>query len=129
MSDEIEVETRPCPFCAQPMTGVLDYNYGYPRWDCACGAIGVCATPGDMDDAADQLLAYLGIEATVTEPAVPVGDSGMIFATPFNDKNARAALQRIAQAAGYRIITKENNSELVPYTEIFASPQQNETQH
>jgi len=113
-----------CLFCAQPIRGDMDYDFGSVLWRCACGAVGVSAARCDFDDAGDQLLTRLAIDGRVSMPAVPVGTSGMISATPFDDRVAFAAIERAVRGAGYELRTRAYEAPIAGM-EMFARRAQN----
>jgi hypothetical protein len=77
----------------------------YPLWRCSCGAIGSGAWAPDIDEVADQLLEVLGIDARVSQPAVPVCGSGVITAQYFDANIATKSLSEIVGQHGYKLQT------------------------
>lgn len=103
------------------MPGEIDWDFGHAIWRCACGALGANAMLLDLDEIGDMLATRLHLDVRVSEPPVPVGTSGMIYATPFHPANALDALKRALEDAGYAVRTREVMlHERLPGMEIFA---------
>lgn len=94
----------PCPFCGGEATSqecqeIID---GW-LWGCSCGALGLSCIPPDLDEAADQFLRFLKMEgATFSAPPVPVGQSGMLFAQPYDSPRTREELDNFFRRRGDR---------------------------
>ncbi|WP_347402654.1 hypothetical protein [Corallococcus macrosporus] len=56
-------------------------------WECPCGARGVPVNLMDLDDAYAELLERWGLEARYPDlsPAVPVGESGLLYSAGYVD--------------------------------------------
>lgn len=77
---------------------------------CACGAMGLLAPPYDFDEAAEELLAALGVDGEVAEPDVPVGTSGFITARAYDGAASRRALAAVLAREGRE--TRAEDAEL-----------------
>ncbi|HEY6225791.1 MAG TPA: hypothetical protein VI282_01595 [Verrucomicrobiae bacterium] len=68
-----------CGFCgSQELVEISAEHHPYPIWECRCGGIGSGAILPDLDEVADQLLDFLGIDARVSQPCAPVQGSTII---------------------------------------------------
>ena len=92
-----------CLFCAaqEGITGSTG-PYGYPLWECPCGAIGSGAWPADLDEVADQLLGALRIQRSVSEPLVPT-DNPAISLQRYDADKVRREFHDLVHAAGYEL--------------------------
>lgn len=75
----------------------------YPVWRCACGAIGSGATLWDLDEAADELLRELSIDARAGEAAIPT-DHPAIFIRRFDADRVERNMQGILEEHGYAFV-------------------------
>ena len=57
----------------------------------------------DLDEVADQLLAVLGIAGQVSQPSIPIDESGRIFAQPYNANEAKRALGEILRQHNHEL--------------------------
>ncbi|RYZ43162.1 MAG: hypothetical protein EOO71_04760 [Myxococcaceae bacterium] len=105
-----------CGLCGAPargrklQQGLLSGGFG---WDCACGARGVHAPLYDLDELYEDVLVVWGLtsRAPDQEPAVPVGDSGMLFASYVDGDSLLAQLfaearQQGAQVAATQVVAR-----------------------
>jgi hypothetical protein len=81
----LSASTTGCPSCAAEVAQSGTSNeLQYPVWRCPCGAVGVGASPMDIDEALDELEALLSLRRGtfgMGAPASPAGTSGLLHAT------------------------------------------------
>ena len=94
-----------CPFCMTATRPVdATATLGCPLWRCPCTAIGVGASPMDIDEALDELEATIGLPRGILggpTPA-PVGTSGMVYGT-YIDPPAMVAAAITSAPPGWRV--------------------------
>jgi hypothetical protein len=95
-----------CPFCAARLAPTeRSPTLWYPTWRCACGGLGVGASPMDIDEALDELEAICALPRGAigaVPPSAPVGASGMLRAT-YIDPPAIVAAAIAAPPTGWRV--------------------------
>ncbi len=108
-ADASEPPPTPCPFCGRdtlPEDNRAMFDGSLSR--CGCGAIGLACIPADLDEAADQFLDVLGIEAaSFAEPAVPIGRSGQISVQAYDANRLLPRLTAFFEGRGYRVRFEE----------------------
>ncbi len=77
---------------------------------CACGAMALFAPPHDFDEAGDELLRRLCIDATVAEPARPVGGTGLVSVRAYDAAEARRRLAERLATAGHETRSEDAES-------------------
>jgi hypothetical protein len=92
-----------CPFCDRVVSGRIPEGHCSTKWECPCGAIAVGAPPFDLDEAADQLLDHLGLDARVSEPVTPVGTSGLLYAQRYDASKVSRAIGDVLSRSGYEV--------------------------
>jgi hypothetical protein len=100
----MEIDQEPllettCPFCGSLVEE--ERRYAYPLWRCSCGAIAAGAQPCDLDEAADQLIDVLGLDFRASQPCLPVGESGLICATPYDAALVQQTMEQQLPARGF----------------------------
>jgi hypothetical protein len=109
---EEDVGAVRCAFCGELAPGrslEVGMLLGHFGWDCACGAHGVHAPLYDLDEVYPDVLEVWGL--TPGEPEmgppqpVPVGESGMLFATYVDGDSLFAQLCGEANRQGAEVAT------------------------
>lgn len=108
-ADASEPPPTPCPFCGRdtlPEDNRAMFDGSLSR--CGCGAIGLGCIPADLDEAADQLLDVLGIEAaSFAAPAMPIGRSGQISVQAYDANRLLPRLIAFFEGQGYQVRFQE----------------------
>jgi hypothetical protein len=99
----MEIQHIGCPFCERAASVQCSEIDAYAMWECSCGAVAVGAHPADLDEAAEQLLDRLGIDTRVSEPVIPVGTSGMVYAQRYNSTKVSKKLREILSRNRYEV--------------------------
>ncbi|MCY1046193.1 hypothetical protein OV208_33085 [Corallococcus sp. bb12-1] len=105
-----------CGFCGTPSRGKLLHQgmlAGGFGWNCPCGARGLHAPLYDLDELYEDVLVAWGLDSRTPDhaPAVPVGESGLLFASYVDGDSLLAQLfaearQQRAQVAATRIVAQ-----------------------
>jgi hypothetical protein len=115
MADEMTpCSVAVCPFCAASVAHTeASRDLGCPIWRCSCGAVGVGASPWDIDEALDELEVTVGLRhcALGTTPAAPVGESGFLHAT-YIDPPAMLAAAVASAPPGWRVGSSSATAEV-----------------
>jgi hypothetical protein len=99
-----------CVWCERPTRDWPQRMFQGRVVVCPCGAMGLLAPPHDFDEAAEELLAALGIDGEVAEPARPVGQSGFITARAYDGAASRRRLAEVLAREGRE--TRPEDAEL-----------------
>ena len=93
-----------CPFCGRRTAERDSTVTRYPLWESECGAVG-SGSPmyPDLDDVADGLLVILGIGGRVSEPDIPISESGLISMQRYDIPKSIDQLWQILRGRGFEM--------------------------
>jgi len=96
-----------CPYCGAGVS-MRPRRSAYVIWDCECGAVGSGSEIyPDLDEVADGLLAALGLGGSVSEPCVPIGDSGAISIQHYDIPRSMREFAEIVAGHGFAAFSGE----------------------